>query len=328
MKILIIGPYPPPWGGISVYVKRFAHLLKTEGYRVDIFDYSKIHRLERYIKLLSIPFGGYRKIYLNCISLPIAIFFLLFKLHSKTVFAGHGNSVESWGRLRKLFFSIFLHKCREIKLVGPHLIEMYRAKGVRIDSRVKVQNVFLPPNEDEESDIISSYPRDILEFVEQSFPLMIANAYQLTFYEGKDLYGLDMCVELTSRLKPEFPDIGFLFVLGDIGDSRYYETIQERINELNIKSNFKFLTGQRELWPLFKKTDLFIRPTYHDGYGISIPEALHFGCPAIASDVCERADGTALFKNRDLEDLTEKCLDKLRRNIKSKKITINANQAY
>ena len=71
---------------------------------------------------------------------------------------------------------------------------------------------------------------------------------------------------------------------------------------------FYFMTGQKEIWPLFKKTDLMIRPTYSDGYGISIAESLYFGCPAIASNVCLRPKGTILFKNRDLDDLATKAM--------------------
>ena len=60
------------------------------------------------------------------------------------------------------------------------------------------------------------------------------------------------------------------------------------------------------IWPLFKKVDLFLRPTNTDGFGISLAEAIHFGTLAIASDVCPRPEGTILFKNRDFNDLFTK----------------------
>ncbi len=61
--------------------------------------------------------------------------------------------------------------------------------------------------------------------------------------------------------------------------------------------------------------DLMVRPTYRDGYGISVAEALHFGCPAIASDVCRRAKGAIIFKNRDFDDLIEKARRVLSKNV-------------
>ena len=69
------------------------------------------------------------------------------------------------------------------------------------------------------------------------------------------------------------------------------------------------MTGERELWPLFRKADLMVRPTCTDGYGISIAEALYFDCPAVASDVCVRPEGTLLFNNRDMDDFYEKASD-------------------
>ncbi|MDF9507906.1 glycosyltransferase, partial [Bacillus cereus] len=73
-----------------------------------------------------------------------------------------------------------------------------------------------------------------------------------------------------------------------------------------------FLTGQKELWPLFKKSDIMIRPTYSDAYGISIEEAIYFNCRAIASNVCNRPEGTILFENRNINDLVfniERCIE-------------------
>ena len=63
------------------------------------------------------------------------------------------------------------------------------------------------------------------------------------------------------------------------------------------------MTGQKELWPLFKKINLFIRPTFTDGDAVSIREALSFNCSVIASDVVQRPKSTVTFKNRDFNDL-------------------------
>ena len=50
------------------------------------------------------------------------------------------------------------------------------------------------------------------------------------------------------------------------------------LQELNLEENFYFLTGQKELWPIFKKASLMIRPTNTDGDALSIREALYFLC--------------------------------------------------
>jgi glycosyltransferase involved in cell wall biosynthesis len=68
-----------------------------------------------------------------------------------------------------------------------------------------------------------------------------------------------------------------------------------------------------EFYPIVKRSQLFIRPTYIDGYGVSIAEALHCKVPSIASDVCNRPEGTVLFKSRDITDLLSKVLDVIER---------------
>ena len=113
-----------------------------------------------------------------------------------------------------------------------------------------------------------------------------------------------MCIDLTARLKKNYPNLGFIFALADEkANADYLSFMREKIKALDIEQNFYLLTGQRELWPLFKKVNLMIRPTSTDGYGISVEEAIYFNCNAIASDVCERTKGTILFRNRDMDDL-------------------------
>jgi glycosyltransferase involved in cell wall biosynthesis len=172
------------------------------------------------------------------------------------------------------------------------------------EKKIKIKNAFIPPPLDEEDKILESYPQELSFFINDRQPLLIANAASLVFYQDTDLYGLDMCIELTAKLKEKYPNIGFLFALAnDKENQTYLHKMKNRIKKLGIEENFIFMTGQKELWPLLKKADLMVRPTSNDGYGISIAEALYLGCPAIASDVCKRPENTVLFKTRNVDDL-------------------------
>jgi glycosyltransferase involved in cell wall biosynthesis len=198
-----------------------------------------------------------------------------------------------------------------VVLIAPHLRAYYQRHGAALPRATRVQHPFIAPPLEEEEEIGRTYPPDVLDFVADRQPLVIANAFRITFDRGLDLYGLDMCVELVARLKETHPRVGLLFALSEIGDRPYYAEINRRIDALGVRDSFHFMTGQRELWPLFRRADLMVRPTSNDGYGISIAEALYFGCPAVASDVCERPPGTVLFATRDPEDFLRKCLDAL-----------------
>jgi glycosyltransferase involved in cell wall biosynthesis len=72
-----------------------------------------------------------------------------------------------------------------------------------------------------------------------------------------------------------------------------------------------FVTEPYPFYPLLLKSSVFIRPTNTDGDAISLREALYFGVPSVASDVVTRPEGTILFKNRNIDDLTVKVRDLL-----------------
>ncbi len=79
------------------------------------------------------------------------------------------------------------------------------------------------------------------------------------------------------------------------------KSILEKIKEYKIEGNILFLTGQKNYGLYLKKSDIMIRPTYSDAYGISIEEAIYFNCRAIVSNVCNRPEGTILFENRNIK---------------------------
>lgn len=58
-----------------------------------------------------------------------------------------------------------------------------------------------------------------------------------------------------------------------------------------------------ELWLLYKRVDLVVRPTLTDGDALNVTEALFFNCPVIVSYVAKRPADTICFKYRDIDDL-------------------------
>ena len=176
-----------------------------------------------------------------------------------------------------------------------------------------VKNAFLPPPLEEEKKILSTYPQSVFDFLESHSPIITANAFAIKFHNGLDLYGLDLCIELTSKIKNKFPDIGFVFALAnDRVNQNYINDMKLKIKNLGIENNFYFLNDQKELWPLIKICDINIRATNTDGDAVSIREALFFNKPIIASNVVKRPKGSILFKNRNIDDLYNKCLKVLK----------------
>jgi len=231
---------------------------------------------------------------------------------NKYVIVSHGQGLEnSYNKSNffvKLVIKKMIFKAEYIQIVGKHLEQFLLDIGYN-ENKIIIKNAFLEPPLEDENKILATYERELIDFIDSHDKIIIANASYLVFHNNVDLYGLDMCIELTSKLKKDYPNIGFVFALAnEKANVIYLEQMKKRIKDLEIEDNFYFITGQKELWPLFKKADLMIRPTLSDGYGISIAEALYFDCPAIASDVSDRPEGTTIFKNRDLEDLYNKSI--------------------
>jgi hypothetical protein len=177
------------------------------------------------------------------------------------------------------------------------------ALGARPET-ISVIPAYLTPVIKEEE--IAEVPQGTWDFMAGHTPVISANAFAIRKYQGQDLYGIDMCVELCAALKKDYPQVGVVFYLPSIGDQAAFQELQHRIAEKGIKDNFLFQTRPCQFYPVLMKSNIFVRPTNTDGDAVSLREALYFKVPSVASNVVSRPEGTMLFGNRDVKDFTLK----------------------
>lgn len=251
--------------------------------------------------------------HLNEFNTLTMIALLLRPFQCRIILQNHSIRIlDTFRNMKKIMTKLFIKKVDYCVLVGEHLKDGYRKNNIQLPKRVVVKSPFIPPPLEDEEHILSTYSEEVISFLNNHEQILIGNASKITFYKNIDLYGIDMCIEVIRILKNKYPKIGLIFALAEIGNEEYFKSILEKIKEYKIEGNILFLTGQKELWPLFKKSDIMIRPTYSDAYGISIEEAIYFNCRAVASNVCNRPEGTILFENRNINDLVcniEKCIE-------------------
>jgi len=316
VKVSLIGPYPPPYGGISVHIQRLKEQLETHHLRCIVYDNTQVAKKEANVimvrnmlkwsldQLLSrdediIHYHGYSAILINILSL-LAITKRkkgLVTLHSFRYDPKNMNLPDRFAFwIARIAQSCFL-------VVSPEIKDKIIFLGIKPEN-IEVIPSFIPPTISEED--IAEIPQEVWSFIDGHRPILLANAFKISFYNNQDLYGLDMCIDLCANLKQSYPKIGFVFCLPDIGDYDYFKKMKQRIADKQIEENFLFQTKPCQMYPIIMKSDLFVRPTNTDGDAVSIREALHFKVPAVASDVCPRPEGTILFKCRDIDDLTSK----------------------
>ena len=318
-KILFVGTLPPPIGGVSVHISRAVSLLKENNYNISVFDTSKKYLIS-YVKVLllftKILLGKYNIVHVHTTRTNILKIVLKAQKYSKfkLYFTDHNPRLfANATKTSKIFYQNFILNVDLLIAVSEEVILNYKKNDIRLKNKHIIRNAFLPPNLPDEEKIISTYDNEILQFLDKRKPILVSSAYKLSFINNIDLYGLDMCIELTNNLKKDYNNIGYIFVLPDTSENEgKLQEYQETINNLKLNNNILIVKKPIQLWPIIKNADIFIRPTITDGDALSIREALMFNKPVIASDVCTRPDNVTIFRNRDIEDLTNKSVQILK----------------
>ena len=171
-KILLVGPYPPPLGGISVHIKRLGRILTKNGYKVDLFDTnirfkSKIKRLPKIINLLklikAITFTQYDIVHIQYLYKGyILLFFLLKKFNRfKLYYTDHNPRLfENLDKLSLYIKKRFIRNLDYLIVVADHILENYNENNVKLPNHFCVQNAFLPPPIEKDGRIYQSYSHE------------------------------------------------------------------------------------------------------------------------------------------------------------------------
>lgn len=304
-RILIIGPIPPPLGGVAVHVKRVAAYLRQQNNSV------LVHHSE--------PRGRSLLFWLYAARLHYAI-----KKFNPTDIHYHGTYLPNSdrelvliGNLQQKYnfeLTIVEHDCRHLytrsaayiawyknfvhihavnlQLVGTQTVQSYADLHIPCQRAMRT-HAFLAPSLQELPTALAAYPEQLWQHNVRSNPLFIMNAFACIRHGNSDLYGIRDAIEATLALRKEKPYIGLCIIMATIGDADYMRTLYALARQAG--DAIFFLIGNYPLWPLLYHADVFIRPTYSDGDSVSVREALWAGIPVIASNVCARPEGVITY---------------------------------
>jgi glycosyltransferase involved in cell wall biosynthesis len=313
-KIIMIGPVPPPTGGVSIHIWRLFHLLK-EDFDIDFVDEFKVAKKE-YFNLRSFNLFKYLGILgkgdivfihsgTNVLRMGHIIASKL--LGKKTVLTLHAYPGKKPLLIRKLHEFIF-GLADKIIIVNADFKERINLPN----EKVVVKHAFLPPIISEEKELPNTVQQWIDDGRQKKSVIICSNAWRLDIWNNQDLYGVDMCIEVTKRLVKKGIPVTFIFNVATTDKSvPLYEDYKKQINNSGLEKNFHLANEQLSFVKLMQQADLVVRPTNTDGDSLSIREALYLGKPIITSDVVIRPEGSILHKNRDIDDFEQKITESI-----------------
>jgi glycosyltransferase involved in cell wall biosynthesis len=311
MRVLLVGDYPPPYGGVSIHVQQLHGYLRGCGVEAKVLDIGKGGRPAPDVLPVRSPthFG-----------LRLAGFISSgWTVHVHT----SGNNPKSWVLAGMVGGMPGSRSARVITLHSGLLPDFLAASGARRSfARVAlsgyarvvavsgaVKDALVGCGVPEEKIVV--HPAFCASQVRPGPVPAVVDAARARrkpllamAHHPSPVYGRKLALRALKRLAEESPDVG-LALFGPGMDS---EEFRRDVRELGVAGHLEVL-GELEhsaALGLMARSDAFLRPTTHDGDSLSVREALALGVPCVASDVCARPEGTRVFAAGDAEDLARR----------------------
>ena len=308
-KIIIIGSYPPPYGGISVHLERVLLYLNRDEYVFYNEQKSKhpyarpFYNKSKFIKVFLFLFKRFKLIHYHTPNNKIRIMLCLIGLFRKNIYLHiHGESIRD--AIENNFFNYLFYKYF-LRFVGI-LADNEKIAGYLKSfkpGKIRVIDAFIPPKFD-----VKIYQNFKDKYPMLNDHILISHVGWFSLYNKEDLYGYDLVLETLRILTGDYHlHVSIISSVNGIKDWDLYHHFLRKRKQYHLDDKFKLiLENVNQIWPLFLISAIFIRPTNTDGHSMSLSEALWFECIALASDVIPRPENVILFQNRNAKDLAVK----------------------
>lgn len=318
-RILLVSPFPPYIGGVSVSVQRLYDHLIYSGYQPVKYNTqisNKKYNLKslKFLKYFALPL--YLMLHRRFDVIHFHVSHLIPKMYVsawRRFFSGKTRFVLTiHGEINDAFISAAGRFAlsgfdRIICVKTGDLMNMpaeYRKNTVEIPA-------FIPPviNGDQKSEM----PAGLMDFLARDTFKMLLNGFIIYNDKYQDLYGFGDSIRLLEGLleKGRRADLILIVIGSDYSkvNKDYLDELKRYVSERHLEKNVFWIEAvSMELWPLLKKVNLLLRPTKSDGDALSIRESLFLKIPVISSDVVPRPAGTITYKLNSREDFLDKTI--------------------
>jgi glycosyltransferase involved in cell wall biosynthesis len=304
-RILLVGDYPPPYGGLSIQVAALRRRLAALGDDVRVLDIGQRRRQPRPECLPARNPVDFARAVLAHAGRGATIHVHTNGHNPKSWLVACAGAVAGLRAGRRAVVSLgsglmpaFVRAARApvrtivratLAAAGALIVRNDAARAALValgadPSAVRVVPGFYGVTPDE----IGRLPHDVAWFCRGHRPVigMISTL-------GPE-YGQALFVDAAARLRARLPELGAILV----GPDRMDDGRPSWIHATGALAPPEVLAAMRAL-------DVFVRPTYFDGDASSVREALALGVRTVASDTDFRPDGVRLFPKGDAEALAD-----------------------
>jgi len=325
LKVLLVGGYPPPYGGVTIHIQRLCQFLMDSGIdtkvvthisdnhlsleKVPILIYLYGNRLQKYFQLrrvlknTDVQIVHFHASVLDNLIVGGKSLVKLPKRSRKLLTIHSGKFIPAYhsrGFFYRLIVRRLLRSFDYLIAVNDNLKTFFVCELGIDPQKVVLIPTYISPKNETGRKINPLIETRIKEIQSSSGFTVLISGY------GFDYYGYDLFLDAIDRIqKTNKVEIGLIFVFYTQFDPIYKAHLSKRIQCYKhhlILENLETL----DFLEILNRVNLLVRPTLMDSYGVTVAEALSLGTPVIASDVCQRPSGTILVKTGDRADLSEK----------------------
>jgi glycogen(starch) synthase len=319
MKVLLLGPYPPPHGGVQTNLVAIRAFLLKHGASCEVINITRhrqadangVYYPKGSVQLLALlarlrydvihlHIGGMLTRRLLALSLACTS-----RPGTKSVMTFHSGGFPSTPEGQALgpasFAGFVLRRFDGLIGVNEEIVSFLRKLGVR-PQRVRCISpyAFLPKDSSPDS-----LPSHVSDFLETHNPVLLS----VGLLEPE--YDLPLQIETLPLVRQQFPNAGLLL----IGSGSLEASLRTKI-DAGPDAPHILLAGDvphGATMEAVSRAHLMLRTTLYDGDALSVREALQLGTPVIATDNGMRPTGVRLIPKSDSQALLRAIEQELQR---------------
>lgn len=311
LHVTIIGPYPPPYGGISVHVMRLKAFLVSSGIQVTVLDYANsensfkgkdvrklaflpLHLILSALKNLRGTKARITHIHISAAEryLKIGCLFWMATLGHRTVLTIHSGRLigvaNNMGSKQKTLFGWLVRQFDAVITVSSEQANLLKTKFSVPKERLHVIPAFLPPINTKQKKTVAELSR----------PIVLAAGYVIP------IYGYEVLLSAVEKLINRGLDFETYLVFYTERDPSYAAKIIMQAESLGVK--ILEAMPPAEFLTLLSRTHVFVRPTFTDGDSNAVREAHWAGAHVVASDAVQRPSWAHCFTTGNAHSLAFK----------------------